>query len=165
MRGPAGLLVEAVALWVFIDRENGRPLPLDDNFHRIYAEAAAGRRVSGRLGHRRPPPGIATRPWALRESDFDVLDHVNNARYLEAVEDELAARLPGRRPVRASVEYRGAVERGDAVELASDVIDAGDDHRELAVWLVAGGEVRMSGLVTTVEAPEAPRFGGAVRVS
>ncbi len=48
------------------------------------------------------PPMRARRPWPLRTSDFDVLDHVNNARSLEAVEDELARCLPGRVPVRAA---------------------------------------------------------------
>ena len=121
LRGARGDVIEVVALWVFVDRRHGRPLPLDDSFFAIYGEAAGGRKVRGRLRHDRPPPGIESRPWSLRESDFDVLDHVNNARYLEAVEDELAARLPERVPVRASIEYRGAVERGDAVELAGEI--------------------------------------------
>ncbi len=154
MRGARGLLVEAVALWVFIDRDRGRPLPLDPDFFQIYGTAAGDRRVRGRLRHERPAGAVELRPWSLRASDFDVLDHVNNARYLEAVEDELAARLPGRVPVRASVEYRGAVERGDVVELASAVRTVAAGVTELAVWMLVGGEVRMSARVSV-------RAGGA----
>jgi acyl-ACP thioesterase len=157
--GDRGARVEAAGLWVFVDRAQGRPLPLDDDFHARYGESAGGRRVRGRLLHPMPPDDASVRPWPLRTSDFDVLDHVNNARSLEAVEDELARRLPGRSPVHARVEYRGTLERGDAVELASVV----DRHRdgdgdgegdELAVWLCVHGDVRVSATVIVGSPPE-----------
>jgi acyl-ACP thioesterase len=154
--GDRGARVETVALWVFVDRERGRPLVLDDDFHRIYAEAAGARRVRGRLVHGAPPGDANVRPWSLRASDFDVLDHVNNARSLEAIEDELETYLPGRVPVRARVEYRGTVERGDTVELAS-VVRAGDrDGPELATWLSVSGDVRVSAAVTVDGAASGP---------
>jgi hypothetical protein len=96
----------------------------------------------------------------LRTSDFDVLDHVNNARSLEAVEDELMRRLPGRQPLRARIEYRGTLERGDDVVLASAILPNGDgfagdgvdgdaEGRDvLAVWLTVGGDLRVSATVT-----------------
>jgi acyl-ACP thioesterase len=143
--GALGARVEAASLWVFVDRERGRPLALDDDFHELYGQSSAGRRVRGRLVHESVRPEAARRPWSLRASDFDVLDHVNNARSLEAIEDELVTRLHGRTPVQARVEYRGTIERGDTVELAS-AIDAED--RELAVWLVVDDDVRVSATVT-----------------
>src|SRR4051812_12892145 len=102
--GDRGALVDTAGLWVFIDRELGRPLSLDDDFHDRYGESAGGRWVRGRLLHDAPPAEAASRPWSLRTSDFDVLDHVNNARSLEAVEDELVRRLPGRVTRRARIE-------------------------------------------------------------
>ena len=102
--GDRGAFVDAAALWVFIDRDTGRPLALDDDFYERYAESADGRRVRGRLVHDTPPDNTHWRAWPLRTSDFDVLDHVNNARSLEAVEDELVRCLPGRIPVRARIE-------------------------------------------------------------
>ncbi len=146
--GDRGATVDAAGLWVFIDREHGRPLPLDDDFHDRYGESAGGRRVRGRLVHDAPPAGAASRPWPLRTSDFDVLDHVNNARSLEAVEDELVRRLPGRVALRARVEYRGTLERDDSVTLVSTVEPDDDDEDVLALWLVVGGEVRVSATVT-----------------
>jgi acyl-ACP thioesterase len=143
------LLARTVAIWVFIDRAGGRPLNLGEDFFTIYGAAAMGRRVSGRLSHRRPSADASVRPWQLRESDFDLLDHVNNARYLEAVEDELAAHLPKHKAVRAEMEFRGAVERGDEVELVTEVTATGDAEAELSVWLVIGGEVRMSARLET----------------
>jgi hypothetical protein len=49
--------------------------------------------------------------------------------------------------VRARIEYRGALERHDAVALASTVTAAGDDL-VLAVWLAVEGDVRVSASVT-----------------
>jgi acyl-ACP thioesterase len=145
--GDRGALVDAAGLWVFIDRETGRPLVLDDDFHDRYAESAAGRRVRGRLVHDAPPDDAESRAWPLRTSDFDVLDHVNNARSLEAVEDELVRRLRGRIPVRARIEYRGTLERGDPVALTSSLARDGEDD-VLAVWLTVDGDVRVSATVT-----------------
>jgi acyl-ACP thioesterase len=145
--GDRGAFVDAAALWVFVDREHGRPIALDDDFHDRYGESAAGRRVRGRLVHEAPPDGASWRSWPLRTSDFDVLDHVNNARSLEAVEDELVRRLPGRLPRRCRIEYRGTLERGDDVVVTSAVAQVGDDD-VLAVWLVVDDDVRVSATVT-----------------
>lgn len=150
--GDRGAGVEVAALWVFVDRARGRPLALDDDFHDLYGESAGGRRVRGRLLHDAPPPDATGRPWSLRASDFDVLDHVNNARSLEAIEDELEARLPGRAPLRARVEYRGTIERGDAVHLVS-TIRPRDDGPELSAWLLVAGDARVSTTVTVTDTP------------
>jgi acyl-ACP thioesterase len=149
MAGARGEYVEAATLWVLLDSARGRPIPLGDEFFRVFGEATDGRRVSTRLSHRRPPPVATARVWPLRESDFDVLDHVNNARYWEAIEDELVFRVPRARVVSAEVEFRGAVERGDELELVSTARER-EGATELSVWLLAGGEVRMSGVVATV---------------
>ena len=150
------VLAEAAAVWVYIERAGGRPQPLEPDFFEIYGSAAQDRRVSSRLRHRRPEAGAASRPWPLRDSDFDVLDHVNNARYFEAVEDELATRMPGLVVGRAEMEFRGAVERGVAVDLVSDAqpsfgssgAGSAEAPARLAAWLMADGEVRASALVT-----------------
>lgn len=155
LTGDRGALVDAAALWVFVDREHGRPLALDDDFHDRYGESAGGRRVRGRLLHEAPPGDASWRPWSLRTGDFDVLDHVNNARSLEAVDDELERRLPARRQVRARIEYRGTLERGDAVELTGAVKPDGDGA-ELAVWLAVDGHLRVSATVT-VAGPDPAR--------
>src|SRR5256885_17046770 len=55
IRGADGAHVEAVALWVFLDRAGTRPRPLPARFDAIYGEAAGGRRVKARLRHPEPP--------------------------------------------------------------------------------------------------------------
>ena len=138
-----------MAIWVFIDRAGGKPVNLGEEFFEIYGTAARARRVTARLRHPKPPAGAATRPWPLRETDFDFLDHVNNARYLEAVEDELAARLPKHEVTWAEMEFRGAVERGEEIELVTVADDEVEGEAALSVWLVSEGSVRMSTRVAT----------------
>jgi acyl-ACP thioesterase len=133
--------VEAVALWVYLD-ERGRPAPLEDWFFDLYGAAAGGRRVSGRLRLGAPPADVDARPWPLRSADFDVLGHVNNAASWTAIEDELERVAPGRVPVAGEIEYRAAIDPGEAVELCS--VPAKD---RLACWLVGDGVVRTSAIV------------------
>jgi acyl-ACP thioesterase len=90
-----------------------------------------------------PPADAATRPWPLRASDFDVLGHVNNAVYWEAVEDELARIARGRRIVAAELEHKAPVEPGDALDVRTVV-----DGDALAVWLSSGDTVRTAARVS-----------------
>ena len=145
--GDRGARIEVAALWVFVDPSRGRPLPLDDDFHDRYGESAGGRRVRGRLVHGAPAPAAQVRPWPFRASDFDVLDHVNNAALARSGRRRARCALPGTCAAPRGIEYRGTIERGDTVELASEV--QADDGRtpELSTWLSVGGEVRMSATV------------------
>lgn len=134
-------VAEAVAIWVYVDRA-GRPAPLGEWFLEHYGEAAAGRKVSGRLSLPPPPADAGARPWPIRASDFDLLRHVNNAAYWYAVEDEMARLAPGRVPAVATLEHRVAIEPDDQVELRSSV-----DGDTLKAWLTAGGETRAAAQV------------------
>lgn len=137
VHGADGAHVETATLWVHLDMDTGRPLRLPQQFHELYAEAAAGRTVRAKLRHADPPVdpaavGADVEPWPLRFTDFDVLDHVNNAVSWEALEESLTSRRHLRAPLRAELEYRGAIERGD------DVTRVTLDHEGggLSVWLV-----------------------------
>lgn len=143
IRGEHGAHIETATLWVHLDMTTGRPIPLPAQFHELYDEAAGGRRVRAKLRHSAPPADrggwTSQAPWPLRFSDFDVMDHVNNAVAWAAVEEERAARKHLRAPVRAEVEYRDAIERHDPVlrvaldheggGLSSWLVDAGDPSR------------------------------------
>jgi acyl-ACP thioesterase len=123
------VLVDAVALWVFVGPD-GRPARIDkDRF------GAAGipldRRIGTRLHHDDGPapddPRARTRAWPLRAADVDVLAHVNNAATLAALEDVLYDSGSGLTPAPWSVEieYRRPVEPTDDPVLVWEVGDGG----------------------------------------
>lgn len=122
---------ECASLWVHLDLRTGRPVPLPERFLPIYGDVYGDRKVSGRLSLPPPPASAARAPWMTRASDFDVLGHVNNAAYWEAVEEAFAGDAIARRDVRFELEYRAAIEPGDDVDLVTD----GDG----GAWLVSHG--------------------------
>jgi acyl-ACP thioesterase len=135
LRSPTATL-EVAATWVHVDEATGRPARLPQWFHDTYAESAAGRRITARLRHGAPPAGAASQPWPLRWCDLDVIGHVNNAAYWEAVEEICHQRAIV--PSFAEVEYAGGIDPGDAVDLQTE----GE-----GVWLVVDGSVRGSAVV------------------
>lgn len=135
--------IDSAAIWVLIDRVTGRPLALPASFPAIYGAAAATRVVSSRLTIPGPPEDATELPWHVRHADFDVLGHVNNARYWEAVEEALAAR--GRPPVRAAaIEFRAAIEAGHSPSLLTAPIEGG-----LRVWLHSDAGVHAAAELAT----------------
>lgn len=134
--GEEGGAIDAATTWVHFDRASGRPSRIPDGFETIYGEASSGRRVRARLDHPDvTPPEAGGFPWPLRFTDFDVLDHVNNAAYWQIVEEALAERRALRAPLRAEVQHRTAIERGAEVRVAMVERDDGG----FALWVHADG--------------------------
>ena len=127
MGGTAG-----ATLVVHLDAQ-GRPAKLPGWFSEVYAEAAVGRTLTSRLVLPGPSDDAAVRPWPVRSTDLDVMGHVNNAITWAAVEDECARR--GVLPAAVAVEWSGALEATDAIELRSTAT---------GVWLVVDGAVRVA---------------------
>ncbi|MEX0851309.1 MAG: acyl-ACP thioesterase domain-containing protein [Gaiellaceae bacterium] len=133
--GDRGGSVELDSVWVHLgpDARPSRLAGFD-----AYGEAADGRIVSTKLELPAPPGDARRLHWSLRLTDIDLLGHVNNAVYWHAVEELLSARGPDpRRPLRARLEHRHAIDLEDDVEL---VADSRDDR--LAVAFTVGGVAR-----------------------
>lgn len=78
-------VLQSAALWVPVD-PSGRPRRVSAVFHEVYGEAAAGRKVPGRVpGPPEPSDAARVQPWPIRRSDLDVVGHVNNAVAWEAI--------------------------------------------------------------------------------
>lgn len=139
-------LMQAVAVWAAVGREDGRPVPLGPEFHRLYGGAAQGRTVSARLSLPGPPlpgpplpgaPAQAGRAWPLRASDFDTAGHVNNAIAWAAAEDVLAGL--GWLPACGELEYRRPILPGNDVRLAVSHAPG-----QLSCWLLNGTQTLAS---------------------
>jgi acyl-ACP thioesterase len=131
--------IDVATLVVHLDG-SGRPAKLPDWFESTYAEAAVGRTLTSRLVLPGPPHDAVGRPWPARSTDLDVMGHVNNAVTWAAVEDECHRR--GVVPATATVEWSGALEATDPIELRSAEVEDG-----LGVWLVVGGATRVAAVV------------------
>lgn len=161
--GDRGGSVEAVTLWVHLDPVSGRPRTLPADFVATYSEPSAGREVTARQLHEPVVPGdeeVHTMPWWPRVTDLDVLDHVNNAVAWEVVEQtlervrtrELIALDPGG-PVRASVEFRDAIDH-DAVVASMPLTVAYrvvDDVVHVALWSTDAGTVHVTAEIAVLE--------------
>ncbi len=107
--GEHGGLVDSATIWVHVDPQTLRAIPLPASFARIYGPSAAGRKVSAKLSHGGVPVGAMSIDWALRFADYDVMGHVNNAVVAELVEEQLSRLRLLRAPMTATFEYRAEV--------------------------------------------------------
>lgn len=87
------VLIHAKALWVLTNLHTGAPISIPDLVYEIWGPLAKQHKVSIRNG-KRPnlPTNIIDLNWQLRFCDQDVLAHLNNATYLEPLEEALYTR-------------------------------------------------------------------------
>jgi acyl-ACP thioesterase len=141
--GADGDLIQSTAIWVAVSAGDGRPVPLDEMFQRIYGPSTGGRQVSARLSHPGLPGSAAARPWPLRAADFDTAGHVNNSIHWAAMEDELAGVdwLPGH----AELEYHRPI-----LPVAEPELVSRPEPGELRAWLRDGPQRLASAWLTAV---------------
>jgi acyl-ACP thioesterase len=131
--------ISSATLWVHLDSETLRPVPTSAAFEDVFAQSAAGRTVSSRLTLGPPPADLELSPWPVRFTDFDVMNHINNAVAFALVEEVLARRRDLRAPLRVEVEYRSPIDRDVALRVGGrDVPDAvgTDDFIGYDGWLL-----------------------------
>jgi acyl-ACP thioesterase len=130
-------LVEAVSLWVHLDRTDPRPIVLSEEEIATYGGAAPTRRVSARLRHPTPPESNGGVRWRFRLTECDLADHVNNAAYWGPFEEELLTG-PDPESIDVELEYRSPAQAG-----TKRVLRDGDLR-----WIVASdGELHASILI------------------
>ena len=137
--------MEAETLWAFVHAETLKLSRLPPAYHAVYGDSMRDATVSGKLLLPRHPPEDARGvQWPLRVTDIDILGHVNNAVYWEAVESELAA--PDGFRGSAVVEYRQPIDLQSRVELRVQARAHG-----LLIWFVADGAVAAAAQVSGLE--------------
>ena len=126
--------VEIVSLWLHLDPASGRPTPLAEEEIAVWGESTAGRKVTARLRHPTPENSDHSFPWCFRRTECDVAGHINNAAYLQPLEEEL---LQGDdlESIDVEIEYRSPAQAGDKLVL----------RRGARRWIVSpGGETHAS---------------------
>jgi acyl-ACP thioesterase len=112
--------VEAVSLWVHLEPESWRPMAFSEAELAVYGEAAGARRISARLRHPAPADAPEAARWCFRACDCDIAGHVNNAAYLQVLEEQMLLG-PGRGepgPLELEIEYRTPAQPGEKQVLA-----------------------------------------------
>ena len=142
VEGCAEPAVEAVSLWVHLEPGTWRPTPFSDAELAVYGEAAGERRVTARLRHPAPDGAPEIAPWRFRACDCDIAGHVNNAAYLQVLEEHIL--LDGDRAEPGSleleIEYRTPAQPGDKRVLMA----------EPRCWIAgADGEVNAAAILLT----------------
>ena len=140
--GDAGGEAEVVSLWVHLDPRSGRPTPLSQEEIAMWGESTAGRKVTARLHHPAPDGTEDGSPWRFRATECDLAAHVNNAAYLQPLEEEL---LQGGdeelESIDVEIEYRSPAQPGDKFVLR-------DGARR---WIISpGGETHASLIVASL---------------
>lgn len=132
--------IEAVSLWVHLDPVTRRPSPFTEAELAVYGEGLPERRISARLRLPGPDGAAEMARWRFRAIDCDIAGHVNNACYLQVLEEELLARDGEPATLDLEIEYRVPAQPGEQLVLA-------DGPRR---WIATpDGEVHAAAIVLT----------------
>lgn len=135
-----GGLIETEGFWINIGESTGRPARISDKGAAYLAETATEHRLRWKALLSEPPPQASATDadFPLRGTDIDQFNHLNNAAYWHAVEEQLLD-LPKliARPHRAVIEYLAPVLPREHVTVRSRRV--GDT---LELWFLVDEEVR-----------------------
>lgn len=141
--GDRAAAVELVSLWVHLDPLSGRPTRLTEDEIAMWEETTAGRTVTARLRHPAPDGASEAFPWWFRSTELDLAGHVNNAAYLQPIEEELL-QAPEPASIDIEIEYRLPAQPGEMRVLRDG------PHR----WIVSPeGETFASIIIAATEPP------------
>lgn len=135
-------LVETESFWINVD-QNGFPARISDEGFAWLASMTDMHRLHWRPAHPRHPPqktaaGLATdRRHVLRFSDFDPLNHMNNAAYWAILEDELTFhRDITTGQYRAIIEYLRPIPLDAVLTVRRQRVED-----QLRIWLIVNDQV------------------------
>lgn len=151
---PSGL-IETEGFWINVN-EQGMPSRITDSALELLSETALETRLRWRSMNTDKAPDaddveLPDRPHILRVTDFDPFKHLNNAAYLEAIEDELVDHPDlVDRPHRLVIEYLRPIVPGSVLTLRRRRV--GD---KLEVWILLGEEKTVAATVSVTLLPSA----------
>ena len=104
----------------------------------MWGESTQGRKVTARLHHPGPEGAEDSFPWRFRATECDLADHINNAAYLQPLEEELLGRGDGElEAIDVEIEYRSPAQPGE-------ITVVGDGPRR---WIVSSEDETHASLI------------------
>lgn len=141
-------LIAARALWVLTSLTSGAPISVPENLYEIYGPLATQHRVSIRDAKRETLPEAAKpMAWQIRYSDQDILSHLNNATYLEALEEVVyreGVKLDKESRMTCQVVYRESTSYEDPSDSIYFALAEEDGHSCVYVYFAKSEIVRTS---------------------
>ncbi|GAA4486271.1 acyl-[acyl-carrier-protein] thioesterase [Rhodococcus olei] len=135
-----GARIETEGFWISINPDTGMPTRISDAALALLGRHTDENRLRWQAWLDAPAPaddGTDT-PFALRSTDLDPLEHVNNAAYLHAVEDHAVTRPDLlAEPHRLVIEYRSPITDGERLRIRRR-----DDRDAVTLWFLVNGESR-----------------------
>ncbi|NQE91208.1 hypothetical protein HPY32_30180 [Nocardia terpenica] len=150
----AGGLVETEAFWINVDEGTGTAARISDaGFLHLAASTDQHRLRWTPMLHGVPPPRSDTDlVYQIREVDIDLLMHMNNAAYWQAVEQFLPNHSGFRTgPYRAVIEYNAPITADQSLLIRSEVSQIG-----LNLWFLTE-RINATALVLQTACPRARR--------
>lgn len=152
VEGSGGGLIETEGFWININRATGAPARISESLEADLMSRTTEHRLRWRPMLREPAPepggpGVAESAFPLRATDVDPLQHLNNAVYLQAVEEHLGQACGlGSRPHRAVVEYLRPIDPGADLRIRRRIeADAG------YLWFLVDGAEHARAAVTALD--------------
>lgn len=154
--GTGGGLIETEGFWININRETGAPARISGAVEADLASRTTEHRLRWRpmLTEAVPDaggPDVAESAFALRSTDVDPLQHLNNAVYLHPVEELLAQPQAQRlrvRPHRVVVEYLRPIDPGADLRIRRRI-----EADAAYLWFLVDGVEHARAAVTALECP------------
>ena len=145
--GSGKALVRAKALWVLTSPETGAPISVPDSLYEIYGPLATVHKVAIRDGKRQSLPAEASRfDWQIRISDQDIRGHLNNATYLEALEEALyreGVKLTTNQKMKCQITYRESTSYEDPADTYF-MLSRDSGEQSVNIFFAKNGLVRTS---------------------
>ncbi len=140
-------LIAARALWVLTSLTSGAPISVPGNLYEVYGPLATQHRVSIRDAKRYMLPDAAQpMAWQIRYSDQDILSHLNNATYLEALEEVIyreGIKLDKESQMNCQIVYRESTSWEDPSDIYFALSEE-DGHGCVSVYFAKNDIVRTS---------------------
>ena len=131
--GRGNVLVRGRSAWLVVDIEKHRPLRPQATVEKLPPNEGINALPGENVAGNDPPPSLATRDFARTTpiqrracySDIDYNGHVNNARYIQWIQDLLDPKiLNNAQQIRLDINYIAEILYGETISLYLSPIDA-----------------------------------------
>ncbi|MDP0398152.1 acyl-[acyl-carrier-protein] thioesterase [Tsukamurella strandjordii] len=156
----AGGHVETEGFWIRFNADTGMPTHISDGGMEYLSKYVAETRLRWKALNTEPAPepSASDHEFALRTTDYDPFQHLNNAAYWQLVEDDLDGDPILLSPHRAIIEYLAPLPLGSRVQVRGRRDDQG--YRQWLFRLNEEGEPdpKPAAAISVIPLPGAP-FG------